>query len=540
MNKRQKIIVSITGITLVLLILVGLTYAYFLTRIQGNTNTKSISVTTANLSLVYADGNGIISGTLIEPGEVLDSKTFTVTNEGNAETEYIVVIDNVVIKDLSTNPATSTTFESNDFVYTLTCVQKDVTSGLESGTCESVSTETSLPLVNNGLLIGNKIPENKRHEYELIVTYKETNENQSNDMNKSLEAKVDIKDIRTLNPYSSGTLAYNIINNSVTKKNGTELRSVPLTNVAEEISTSTEKELSITSDDLGTSYYFRGAVEDNYVDFAGMCWRIVRIEGNGAIKLILEDQDSTCASSNGNWNIPTTSGGNTTTGNFGYDDSTYNGKSIASYLNPVTTADRSQIYAFYNFQNSLSSANKNKLKVGNWCYDDKAYTTSTGGSVITNKDSYYTNGTAFYYDSYVRLYGKSTKEPTLKCQGTILNRFNNVTYNNNVIITADDMYVGTLTADEIVYAGGKVGEGNSNYYLINDYQKGNGLYCWSLSPNYFYYNYDIDHAMGVGNDGYVFSNVVSYVRSFRPAVSLKSGATISGGDGTQGHPYVIN
>ena len=51
MNRKQKIIISVTGIFIVLLILVGLTYAYFLTRIQGNTNTKSISVTTANLIL---------------------------------------------------------------------------------------------------------------------------------------------------------------------------------------------------------------------------------------------------------------------------------------------------------------------------------------------------------------------------------------------------------------------------------------------------------------------------------------------------------
>ena len=50
MNRRQKIIVSITGIFIILLALVGLTYAYFLTQITGNENDKSISVTTANLN----------------------------------------------------------------------------------------------------------------------------------------------------------------------------------------------------------------------------------------------------------------------------------------------------------------------------------------------------------------------------------------------------------------------------------------------------------------------------------------------------------
>ena len=62
MSKKAKIIVSISGIVLVMLILVGLTYAYFLTRIHGNTNNKSISVTTANLELTYGDNSAEILG----------------------------------------------------------------------------------------------------------------------------------------------------------------------------------------------------------------------------------------------------------------------------------------------------------------------------------------------------------------------------------------------------------------------------------------------------------------------------------------------
>ncbi len=40
-------------------------------------------------------------------------------------------------------------------------------------------------------------------------------------------------------------------------------------------------------DDYGTSYYYRGAVENNYVVFANMCWRVVRVVGDGSIKLTL-------------------------------------------------------------------------------------------------------------------------------------------------------------------------------------------------------------------------------------------------------------
>ena len=58
MNRKSKIIVSVVGITIVLLALLGITYAYYLTRIEGNTNTNSISVSTADLKLKYDDGNG--------------------------------------------------------------------------------------------------------------------------------------------------------------------------------------------------------------------------------------------------------------------------------------------------------------------------------------------------------------------------------------------------------------------------------------------------------------------------------------------------
>ena len=48
-----------------------------------------------------------------------------------------------------------------------------------------------------------------------------------------------------------------------------------------------------SEDDDGTTYYFRGEVENNYVQFAGLSWRIVRINGNGTVKLVLDGVDDT-------------------------------------------------------------------------------------------------------------------------------------------------------------------------------------------------------------------------------------------------------
>ena len=39
-------------------------------------------------------------------------------------------------------------------------------------------------------------------------------------------------------------------------------------------------------DDYGTSYYYRGIPDNNYVKFAGFYWRILRINGDGSIRMI--------------------------------------------------------------------------------------------------------------------------------------------------------------------------------------------------------------------------------------------------------------
>ena len=66
-----------------------------------------------------------------------------------------------------------------------------------------------------------------------------------------------------------------------------------------------EAELASTEDDYGTSYYFRGAVKNNYVEFVNKCWRIVRVGGDGSVKLILHNDNTAgaanpCSSANNN------------------------------------------------------------------------------------------------------------------------------------------------------------------------------------------------------------------------------------------------
>src|SRR5699024_9999363 len=50
----------------------------------------------------------------------------------------------------------------------------------------------------------------------------------------------------------------------------------------------TNEGIYAAQDDYGTSYYFRGATENNYVYFAGYYWRIVRINSDGTLRLIYD------------------------------------------------------------------------------------------------------------------------------------------------------------------------------------------------------------------------------------------------------------
>ncbi len=67
------------------------------------------------------------------------------------------------------------------------------------------------------------------------------------------------------------------------------------TKVGSEVATANEG-LIKSSDDIGVSYYFRGNILNNYVSFADRLWRIVRINGDGTVRLVLNDATDVLAS----------------------------------------------------------------------------------------------------------------------------------------------------------------------------------------------------------------------------------------------------
>ena len=297
----------------------------------------------------------------------------------------------------------------------------------------------------------------------------------------------------------------------------------------------TEALLASTEDDYGTSYYFRGAVKNNYVQFANKCWRIVRINGDGSVKLVLHNDNTSNASS------PCASSNNSTTAAFArysgssytsvfnsnYNDNAYIGfmygeTGASDYASTHANTNKSDILKNLEtwYTNNLTSY-ESKLADTIWCNDR---------STVSGGLGYGTNATD--YGAYNRL--ASTKQPTLKCpndnNGGKLSKFTvDDTKNGNGNLTYK---IGLLTADEIAFAGSIAYTYNRSTYL----QENTGTtWWWSLSPVYFFGGYAVVWSVFSGDLG------VDDVRDdsgLRPVISLISSTNVTG-DGTSENPYVV-
>lgn len=202
---KKRIITSMIAILLLIFALFGITYAYFTAKVKGNTNDKSVDVSAGKLELVYKDGNGFIKVDKIQPGEVIKSKTFTVKNTGDGDIDsYEVILENVV-NELK---------YYNDLTYELDCKS-------DNGTCNG--SNDTFPIYD-GSIVTNSIKVNETHTYTLTLTYHETNLDQSDDMNKNIEAKVNIRDsefnYNKLNIYGNAEGLGTLVNNNTDRFNG--------------------------------------------------------------------------------------------------------------------------------------------------------------------------------------------------------------------------------------------------------------------------------------------------------------------------------
>ena len=272
-------------------------------------------------------------------------------------------------------------------------------------------------------------------------------------------------------------------------------------------------------DDDGISYYYRGSVNNNYVKYAGAYWRIIRINGDGSVRLLYAG--TTANASGTGLNIKSSTAFNTKR-----DNPAYNGYMYGSTLNESyekTTANENdsnikKVLDDWYKNNILGTSNESVVADAGFCNDRSVY----------SGNGYTATGSNTNYGPWRRYY--QTKQPTLKCPQTNDLFTLSTSEKGNKALTYP---IGLITVDELMLSGYADGYINKSAYTYstNTY--------WTLSPRSFYVtltaaNDFVLSSAGCGGNGWVANGY-----GVRAVINLSSEAQISGGIGTANSPFEI-
>ena len=567
MEKRNKIIIIAIVFALVVLFS-GLTYAYF-TSATSSESGSTIVTKGGQMNIVYDNKSANISVSNVYPREeAWITKKFQVI--GNNTTDLLMfykvkmVVDNNEFNlDLSYSLTGTNMANSGELI-------PNITSNAHIGE-HDVSFGTGYHVKGTGNV----------HEYTLQIFFKprNTGDDSSDNQNYGQEANfaahlvIEIDGTSTSSSPSNWDNAGSNTLLAGIKKNYAN-PTATLTNPITDASASNEAVMSLTPDDYGVSYYFRGNVQNNFVSFAGMCWRIVRITGDGSIKLALHDYSSASCTNTGDDLAYARYDGDTYTTKFNEnnDDNAYVGFMYGTPNSNTYAATHANINKSTILQN-LETWYKTKLtsytdKLADviWC-NDKSTVKNVNDNMIWSENGklfdesvllgglgYQKEGSAyssavrnsgFFWDGIYWNYGTG---PSLICpkdnDGGNLSKFtvdDTVNGNGNL-----DYKIGLLTADEFVLAGiatSSIFENNAyDKSFVTSYLRSNAIssHYWTLSPKTSKFDGTRGFSSGGSGGSHLSDMYVGGSLAIRPAIALKSDTTISGGNGTASSPFVIN
>ncbi len=287
---------------------------------------------------------------------------------------------------------------------------------------------------------------------------------------------------------------------------------------SERESDKSDKGLYQMEDDDGISYYYRGSVNNNYVKYAGAYWRIIRINGDGSVRLLYAG--TTSNASGFDLNIKSADF------NSKRDNPAYNGYMYGSTLNE-------------NYEKTNANENDSNIKkeLDNW-YKTHILGTSNESVIadagfcndrsLASGNGYTSTGSNTNYGPWRRYY--QTKQPTLKCPQTNDLFTLSTSAKGNKALTYP---IGLITVDELMMSGYADGYINKSAYTYST------IHYWTLSPSAF------DVTTMAAFDFYLnsvgFGNYISVLYGFgvRAVINLSSAAQISGGIGTANSPFEI-
>ncbi len=295
------------------------------------------------------------------------------------------------------------------------------------------------------------------------------------------------------------------------------------------------------TDDYGTSYYYRGNVTNNYVKFAGFYWRIIRINGDGSIRMIyagdasvldaLDDATKETVMANGYYDSGTLY---TQIGTSAYNSSYIDNAYVGYMYGTPGSSTYEETHANINsstIKTTIDSWYESNIKGTEYesYLSDTLFCNDRSISPYQPSSSYLNTGIGTDYTAYRWYYGPwstNVNYPRLTCvQQNDRFTVNDTTLGNGALTYP----IGLITMDEASLAGG-YNVSNSGYYLYA------GIDIRTMTPVAFEGN---TYGGIIYQTGRLFDLVVLDGAAIPPVLNLKSG-TLTSGTGMWNNPYMVD
>ena len=281
----------------------------------------------------------------------------------------------------------------------------------------------------------------------------------------------------------------------------------------------TNEGMFAANDNQGTSYYFRGAVNNNWIKYGkdssnkDIYWRIIRINGDNSIRMIYSGTTAPTSSTS----VVMTGAGSA------IDRSVYNsGTNYAEYVG-------------YMYQRGYQRNNTNnstiKTKIDNWFAGTSLKNDSNVvDSIFCNDRSTSSSWSSrpssnLLYNGHIR--NLSYSNASLWCENK-LDKFTTSSTLGNGSLTYP---VGLITIDEVAMAGGHFVTDNRNYYLYT------GTFYYTMTPNFFR-STGTAFVFIVNNTGKFPNSSIGSIAYIRPVINLNGNVKLSG-TGTYDNVYEV-
>ena len=544
-NKTRFALLSIIGTLWVLAVSLGISYGIWsLNHAQKDPNV----INTACFDVVYTSLSEDINLANQYPkddykGEYSTPYSFKITNNCDSEMSYVIALDILSTSTIDLSKVKMSLHGNDDIEPVLISTLED-DSYTESG------------LSVRKILITKDVPQGE-YIYNLRVWIDEDAGTETN--NKLLNAKI----VVTSSVKTGTTLHDAILANNTLLTTTPDFGKTPVIkskydqldesnqmvidgstyHLKEYYETETDG-LYQTEDEYGPSYYFRGTHEllNNNVIFGGFQWKIVRINGDGSIRLIYNGTEEQF-NSNGTFN---TTGDNTMISTTYFNN---NGRAN-TYVGYMYGTPNSSSYGVEHGNLNSSTAKTyidtwyetNLLPKGDNVTSKIADTIFCGDRNVANPSQYGFNTVVTDYSPFIRM-SSNPPTPTLKCQnntGLVDPKLDQYTVDGtgNGALTYP---VGLISLDEMSMAGG------ITYAAFHE---------WIYSPDFYLYNnkdyYSMTSFMYYGSANSAFVGVIfssggltggwvstASSAGLRPVINLSQSVLTNGGDGSSTNPYIV-